>query len=96
MLSDGDILPLLGDGDVSDICSEVNELVDDNCFPIGELVNLLDKFNTITDVDYLDSETESIVEVESDFIHTNKDDILYYNIILLYFFLIINTKTAKI
>lgn len=30
MLSGGDLLALLDDGDVSDICSEVDELVDNS------------------------------------------------------------------
>lgn len=70
MLSDGDILALLGDGDVSDIGSEVDELEDDNCFPIDEFDQLLNDFDDLSS-DIL----PDIEEVEPDFINTNKRDI---------------------
>lgn len=57
MLSDGDILALLGDGDVSDISDEGNESFDDNFFPIEELDNLLDEFD-VADLDLLDPGSE--------------------------------------
>lgn len=49
-------------------------IVDNSCFPIDELDNLLEEFDAITDVN---PETEHIVEIEPDFIHTNKHDICW-------------------
>jgi len=45
MLSECDIVTLLGDNDVSDICSEVDKLEDDNYISIDEFDNLLDFIN---------------------------------------------------
>lgn len=70
MLSDSDIMALLGDGDVSDIGSEIDELEDDNCFPIDEFDQLLNDFDDLSsDIG------PDIEEVEPDFINTNKRDI---------------------
>jgi len=70
MLRDCDILVLLGNDDVSDICSEVDELEDDNCFSINEFDNLLDDFDNLYPEIVLD------LDVEFDFMNTNKYDFI--------------------
>ncbi|CAI6372198.1 unnamed protein product [Macrosiphum euphorbiae] len=55
---------------MSDIGSEVDELEDDNCFPIDEFDQLLNDFDDLSS-DIL----PDIEEVEPDFINTNKRDI---------------------
>lgn len=75
MLSDRDILALLGDGDVSDIGSEVDDTEEDECFPIDELDKLIDDFES-TDLNDLQSETQPgfndlLSEIEPSFSNSN-------------------------
>lgn len=75
MLSECDIVTLLGDNDVSDICSEVDELEDDNYISIDEFDNLLD-FIIYWLLDDSYPEIVSDFDIEPDFMSKNKRDFI--------------------